>query len=49
MDKSWNKLKAGYYIGKSDTKNFKINLRDGINNLYLFKKRFKMSEKQKKF
>ena len=49
MAKSWDKFKAGHYIGKSQNKNFEMNLNDGINNLYSFAKRFKMSQKQKKF
>ena len=49
MANSWCKFKAGYYIGKSNNKNFEINLNNAIKNLYSFKKRFVMAQKQKKF
>ena len=49
MAKSWNKFQAGYYIGKSNNKNFEINLNDAIKSLFSFKKRFVMTQKQKSF
>jgi spore coat polysaccharide biosynthesis predicted glycosyltransferase SpsG len=49
MAKSWSKFKVGHYIGKSNNKNFELNLNGAIKNLFSFKKRFAMSQKQKKF
>lgn len=45
--KSWNRLKAGLYVGKSINKNFKKNLLISIDNLNSYKKRLKMSFTQK--
>lgn len=46
--KAWNKLNVGYFIGKSDAKNFSFKLNKAINLLYNFEDRSIMSKKQKK-
>jgi spore coat polysaccharide biosynthesis predicted glycosyltransferase SpsG len=49
LAKSWNKLEAGYYVGKSENKNFEIKLNNSINDLSSLSKRNIMIDKQKKF